>query len=480
MDVVPSPDLSSAHMKILVFWAICSMLASPMHAYSQSDDADLNHECRSVREVQGTQKAVITGMGGTHVHLFPAHPFICQDPHFATCQGKAYLLPGDEVRRGGSCEGWTLVEYRGKRNTTTGWVDASTLEPLTTSPGAPPVCAYVQEQLNQQLKSKNVGSASGIFISPLRNVKTLDQVPDWGSNSDLGWQTFGIQLAEARIGVHDMDVLAYGTGGTCNNSVVTLWNKEHSKQLEIHGANGSTIDNEYPNESGGYTSQELITWHDGIFFLQFSRAAHHVRVFNIRPDLSSSFLCEMTQRPVAREPIISAPEPAICEAASTGKVQAIYPTDSAPVDEKTLPVGDVGSYVGRADSMTVSRTFLADIRNSGKPERVAMASRYSASGAGCGGEGQSEWPVILKSDGRPDQSDPLNQKAYEVAGRDDTSRLFGYGGKVFFEHRSVGGADSHDHEIWQFSHDGAAKVCDYVMVQYRIEKVGRAVRSDEP
>jgi hypothetical protein len=61
-----------------------------------------------------------------------------------------------------------------------------------------------------------------------------------------------------------------------------------------------------------------------------------------------------------------------------------------------------------------------------------------------------------------------------------TSRLFGYGGKVFFEHRSAGGADSHDHEIWQFSRDGAAKVCDYVMVQYRIEKVGSAVRRDEP
>ena len=82
-------------------------------------------------------------------------------------------------------------------------------------------------------------------------------MPDWGSNGDLGWQTFGIQLAEVRIGIHDMDVLAYGTGGTCNNSMVTLWNKKHSKQLEIQGANGSTIDNEYPNESGGYTSQEL-------------------------------------------------------------------------------------------------------------------------------------------------------------------------------------------------------------------------------
>ena len=480
MDIFSSPGLSSSQTKVSVLLAFCSMLACPMYAYSQSDDADPNHECRSVREVQGDQKAVIAGMGGTHVHLFPAHPFMCADSHFATCQGKAYLLPGDEVRRGGSCEGWTLVEYRGKKNTTTGWVDASILEPLTTSPTAPAVCGYVQERLNQQLKSKNVGSASGIFISPLRNVKTLDQVPDWGSNGDVGWQTSGIQLAEARIGVHDMDVLAYGTGGTCNNSVVTLWNKEHSKQLEIQGANGSTIDNEYPNESGGYTSQELITWHDGIFFLQFSRAAHHVRVFNIRPDLSSSFLCEMTQRPVAREPIIFASEPAICEAASTGNVQAIYPTDSAPVDERTLPVGDVGSYVGRPDSMTLSKAFLADIRNSGKPERVAMAGRYSASGAGCGGEGQSEWPVILQSDDRPDQSDPLNQQAYEVAGGDDTSRLFGYGGKVFFEHRSVGGADSHDHEIWQFSRDGAAKVCDYVMVQYRIEIVGRAVRSDEP
>jgi hypothetical protein len=480
MDVVPSSGLSSAHMKISVLLAICSIAASPMHAYSQSDDADPNHECRSVREVRGTQKAFITGMGGTHVHLFPAHPFTCQDSHFATCQGKAYLLPGDEVRRGGSCEGWTLVEYRSKRNTTTGWVDASILEPLTTSPTAPPVCGYVQEQLNQQLKSKNIGSPSAIFISPLRNVKTLDQVPDWGSNGDLGWQTFGVQLAQARIGVHDMDVLAYGTGGTCNNSVVTIWNKQHSKQLEIQGANGSTIDSEYPNESGGYTSQELITWHDGIFFLQFSRAAHHVRVFSIRPDLSSTFLCEMTQRPVAREPIISAAEPALCEAASTGNVQAIYPTDSAPVDEKTLPVGEVGSYVGSADSMTLSGAFHADIRNSGKPERVAMAGQYSASGAGCGGEGQREWPVILKSDDRPDQSDPLNQKAYEVAGGDDTSRLFGYGGKVFFEHRSVGGADSHNHEIWQFSRDGAAKVCDYAMVQYRVEKVGRPVRNGEP
>src|ERR1700722_2991424 len=109
MDVVPSSGLSSAHMKISVLLAICSIAASPMHAYSQSDDADPNHECRSVREVRGTQKAFITGMGGTHVHLFPAHPFTCQDSHFATCQGKAYLLPGDEVRRGGSWEGWTLV-----------------------------------------------------------------------------------------------------------------------------------------------------------------------------------------------------------------------------------------------------------------------------------------------------------------------------------------------------------------------------------
>src|ERR1700722_4044998 len=99
MDVVPSSGLSSAHMKISVLLAIYSIAASPMHAHSQSDDADPNHECRSVREVRGDHDAVFCEIVRVSTHLFPAHPFTCQDSHFASCQGKAYLLPGDEVRR---------------------------------------------------------------------------------------------------------------------------------------------------------------------------------------------------------------------------------------------------------------------------------------------------------------------------------------------------------------------------------------------
>lgn len=68
--------------------------------------------------------AVIVGPAASHIRLYRQDPRSCATADAVPgCEGKAYLIPGDEVVVGSGCGDFLHVRYVGKR-TSTGWVDA--------------------------------------------------------------------------------------------------------------------------------------------------------------------------------------------------------------------------------------------------------------------------------------------------------------------------------------------------------------------
>ena len=73
--------------------------------------------------------ATVTGDGGskdvvsTRLYFHPQHPSKCTSADDGACKGKAYIVPGNTVAIGASCNGWDYVQYLGEKSVTTGWVD---------------------------------------------------------------------------------------------------------------------------------------------------------------------------------------------------------------------------------------------------------------------------------------------------------------------------------------------------------------------
>jgi hypothetical protein len=425
-----------------------------------------------------SNRALVTGFGGQRTYLHPKHPERCADNKTDGCIATSYLVTGDEVKLGTDCDGYVFVEFAGKKKVSSGWIPngsvksptlgQSSTEGIPLSGSADAICGFVQQQLNSALNSNSKEPA---FKSPLKNLQSAEKLPNSAYKGDMVWD---VHTADADIGAHHVKVLSYSAGGTCSNSVVELWNKDFSEHFPVEGASGSAIDEEYPNDFGGYTSQDLIQWDGKTYFLQYSRAKRHVLVFGIQNDLSSKFVCELTQKPLKHEIIKVANDPAACDAAIKGDVEDLAlgsDPHMSPEVNGEIAAEEVGPYVQRARQVTLSGRALIDLQNQGKPELVSMASIYDASGAGCGHEFLTKWTVVLNSDGKPELKNPFSQVAFEHSGPDDDSRLFRYRGSVYVERRSLDLSDERAHEIWKFTGTTPNLVCSLATVQYVIDRM---------
>jgi hypothetical protein len=61
------------------------------------------------------------------LYFHPEHPSRCPAPDMGACKGTAYLVPGDAVAIGASCNGWDYVQYLGQKSVTVGWVEDALL-----------------------------------------------------------------------------------------------------------------------------------------------------------------------------------------------------------------------------------------------------------------------------------------------------------------------------------------------------------------
>ena len=422
-------------------------------------------------------RALVTGFAGQRRYLLPKHPERCTGNQAGGCGATSYLVTGDEVKLGTDCDGYVFVEFAGKKRISSGWIPngsvksvalgSSSTEGIPMSGVVDPICGFVQQRLNSALNSNSHEPA---FKSPLKNIQSTEKLPNNAENGDRVWD---VHTADADIGAHHVKVLSYSAGGTCSNSVLELWNKDFSKRIPVEGASGSAIDEKYSDDFGGYTSEDLIQWESKTYFLQYSRAQRHVLVFGIQNDLSSKFVCELTQKPLKHEVIKVSNDAAVCNAAIKGDVEDLAlgsDPHMGPEIKGDIVAAEVGPYVQGAGQVALSGRAPIDVQNQGRPESISMASIYNASGAGCGHDFFTQWPVILNSDGKPDSRNPFSQVAFEHSGPDDDSRLFRYRGSVYLERRSLDLSDERAHEIWKFTGATPNLVCSLATVHYVIDR----------
>lgn len=74
------------------------------------------------------RKAIVVASEGRRVRLYRNHPSECSASTDSTCEGKAYLVPGDLVEVAGVCGGYARVKYVGKSRVFTGWVESTALK----------------------------------------------------------------------------------------------------------------------------------------------------------------------------------------------------------------------------------------------------------------------------------------------------------------------------------------------------------------
>jgi hypothetical protein len=71
----------------------------------------------------GQATVVVPGFPGQRLYIHRAHPRECGAGQLMpNCMPNAYVLAGDHLTVGASCDGWSYVSFSGKRGQTKGWV----------------------------------------------------------------------------------------------------------------------------------------------------------------------------------------------------------------------------------------------------------------------------------------------------------------------------------------------------------------------
>jgi hypothetical protein len=76
----------------------------------------------------------VTGYTGSKLYIQPKHPSTCSSANDKVCRPFAYIVPGDIVAVGKTCNGFAFLQYIGDKHITVGWVAASELTTLSTTP----------------------------------------------------------------------------------------------------------------------------------------------------------------------------------------------------------------------------------------------------------------------------------------------------------------------------------------------------------
>lgn len=107
------------------------------------------------------RKTSIVGPAGSRVPLYRKYPTECAGSDIAACQGRAYLIPGDEVEVARTCGGYSRVTYTGKSRVSSGWVEERALKAETAADAKPSSAEFLSE-------------IEGYYLAPGRLCSTSD------------------------------------------------------------------------------------------------------------------------------------------------------------------------------------------------------------------------------------------------------------------------------------------------------------------
>jgi hypothetical protein len=117
---------------------VLALLLEPALLRCADADAEAPAACANqTSNFDGTKAlayAVVKGKDAHRLSLHPEYPSKCRSPDEGACKGVSYVIPGDTVAIGTTCDAWSYVQCLGKKNISVGWVRTNYLTPSKLAP----------------------------------------------------------------------------------------------------------------------------------------------------------------------------------------------------------------------------------------------------------------------------------------------------------------------------------------------------------
>ncbi|MEA3160963.1 MAG: hypothetical protein QOD95_2511 [Gammaproteobacteria bacterium] len=408
----------------------------------------------------------VPGFAAEPLYIHRKYPGGCLGGEDSRCRG-AYVISGDQISVSESCANWGYVEYLGKRKVS-GWVASARLpDPAAKPPpiaesfvqSAHPACLEAETLLNERLqKGEEPVTALRSALTNRTELKTLPAgVGDVSAGGGMGWD---VQVQGQRL-----KAIAYGLGGSCSVTFLELWKPGFSERISLTGSNVDDHENAWASDD------DLVRLRGRTYFVHRTRP-RSFQFASFDKHLATSAICKIEQFPTQQEVILFAAEKDLCDAVATGRIEGAPIVDIGPIDvqESALQesVDSEAPIFGLPHFQMIGRGSV-DIDNDGTPDDVGLVVYDEVSGAGCGHEFHTTWPVKLNADGTPVPHSAFNRTTLQGAGgRDDDARIFSFNGMTYVEYRSRKDADGLPrHEVWKYTTKGSTKMCALIPVRYR-------------
>jgi hypothetical protein len=382
------------------------------------------------------------------------------------------VISGDQLTVSESCANWSFVIFAGKKRVT-GWVatgrlpridlpEGTVAEPQlaeTVAKSTHPACLEAESLMNQGLLTRPRDLPSALV-----DKKSLSELPP---GVGPGGPTWSISESEVRIHGRALKAVEYGSGGTCNDNSLELWTPDFKERIAVIGSNVDGADD------GGYSADTLVKLSKQTYFAHSTRSDRSVTLIGFSKDLSSKAICRVIELPTRHEVVKSATDPAVCDAVLANHIQGAPMDDIEPFDlsPEALQLGEdsLEHFSNIRGPLRVVARGRLDIENNGSLNNIAMLHfENGVSSAGCGHDVDTSVPIVVNADGMPSPKSKFNQRIFEDAGAGEDTRLFRFHGSTYYETRSHLGADGDvTHNVWKFTTEGRAKICEFIPVQYR-------------
>jgi hypothetical protein len=458
--------------------AICALLASLVSVPDALSEPIAEEKCATEPPTPETP-AVVTGFAGERLYIFPKHPSLCANADSTACKPKGYVLPGDQVLVSEACGNWSFMSFRGKKSQTSGWIAPQFTKGA--DPGASPAyssshqspIAACEDAANRMTAWLNRPDTQDQMLpSALSNSVSMDKLPAASGGNTAGSNVWSITVSDARAAGTAIKAVSYGSGGTCHDQSIELWDPTFQKQIVIPTSNidESTNGPSDPGDDSGYSSDDLVELQGDAYFAHITRSVSIVKLYRFSHDLTATPACEIVRTPAQKETLMFAADSALCDAVMSGHVEdaGLIEIEPSILNEDTA-IRLLSGYAFGGLEVTKMAFGRADPYNDGSKHSVAMLSFGYSDGAGCGHGRGYEWPVILNGEGAPVHTvdgDP----AFEHAGND--SRLLVFRGITYFETRSTDASDDvPTHEVWKLTTSGATKMCAFNPSRYQAVSV---------
>lgn len=445
-------------------------------ANNQSQAQDVAVPACALHPDEPNNAVVVPGFPEQRLYIYRKSPLRCSRTSPEACMPSAYVVTGDTLLATSSCDGWSYIRYNGKK-VTIGWaastalgIASGTQSSQSLDPDASkfreavdPVCLVAQRLLNSELRDPNFGRQP-LLPSELRSRVSTSNLP---GHPDTELSVWNGAIWDVTIQGRRLKAVTYGSGGTCHDDNLELWDKALSRRFPVAGSNADAGN----YGGGGYSSEDIVALAGKPYFAHYSRSARTVILTSFSRSLASTRLCEISQVAARHEAVRVNRDPALCAAVLHGRISGapIYDVEPYMVTPEALGLGQRGidAIAGPMPITIVSRGRV-DIDNSGRVSDVAIIEYEDGTHtAGCGHDVDTSVVIKLNSDGMPEPGSRFNLKAIEEAGAGEDSRLLEYRGKTYFETRSRPDADEVPSDvIWKLSPQGRQKICEFVPVHY--------------